>query len=185
MSVEERIENLEQEGNILEQDTIIPDFQNPDRCIFCVNEADDTIFYELLRICYNYRNGKDYQKQDKETCIHHKNKWLRYSYGTGGFIWAAITDYGKKSMTNGEIIDLFKNKEQREKLLTEFYDKTKKFCCAIHLYLRVPPENKKNRYNNAFTIEDDIPIQDKIIQNKFKTEYTSAIEVLQAFDEEI
>jgi len=83
--------------------------------------------------------------------------------------------------TNKEIIELFGNKEERERLLTEFYHKQKKFCCACHLYLTVPPENKINRYNNAFTIEDDIPVQDKIIQNKLKTHYTNAIEVLQAY----
>jgi len=186
MSVEERIENLEQEGNILEQDTIIPDFQNPDICIFCDVKAYDDFMFAFLRVYYNIKNGTEYEKKlDKETCIHHKDKWLRHSYRTGGFILSAFADHCKNSTTNKEIIELFGNKEQREKLLTESYDRQKKFTCAAHLYLTVPPENKKNRYNNAFTIEDDIPVQDKILQNKLKTYYTNAIEVLQAFDEEI
>jgi len=44
MSVEERIENLEQLDNILEQDTDIPKFQNPDTCVFC----DDKYYDQIL-----------------------------------------------------------------------------------------------------------------------------------------
>ena len=183
MSVEDRLEKLEQLDNTIEQDTIIPEFQNPDVCVFCTDEDYNTIWNECLRIFYNDKTGKEHQKQDKETCIHHKDGWLKYSYRTAGFMGSAITDHGKKSMTVREILEVFKNKEEREKLLTKYYDEAKKFTCAAHLYLKTPPENKKNRYNNAFTIEDDIPVQNKIIQNKIKTEYTNAIEVLRTLDD--
>jgi len=186
MSLEERIEKLEQRGNnISEQDTDIPKFQNPDVCVFCTNKNYDSIWYDYLRLVYNYKTEKDYQKQDKETCIHHNDDWLKYSYNTGGFIWSAITDHGKKSMTGGEILELFKNKEERERLLIEYYDEAKKFTCAADLYLTDWSKTKeKNRYNNAFTIEDDILIQNKILQNKLKIYYTNAVEVLNTFDEE-
>ena len=184
MSVEERVTQLErQTDDISEQDTIIPEFQNPDTCVFCNDKYYDSIIFELLRIYYNDRNGKEYEKLDKETCIHHKDKWLKHSHRTAGFIHSAFTNYGEKSMTGKEIEELFRNKEEREKLLTEFYDESMKFTCAAHLYLKVPPENKKNRYNNAFTIEDDIQIQNKIIRDKLKTCYTNALEVLQTLDD--
>ena len=181
MSTSEMIKKIKGEGE--EQDTNIPKFQNPDVCVFCTDKNYDSIWYDYLRLVYNYKTEKDYQKQDKETCIHHNDDWLKYSYNTGGFIWSAITDHGKKSMTGGEILEVFKNKEEREKLLTEKYDEAKKFSCAAHLYLTVPSKIKKNRYKNSFTIEDDIPIQNKIIQNKVKTYYTNAIEALRTLDD--
>jgi len=184
MSVEDRLEKLEQLDNTLEQDTIIPEFQNPDTCVFCDDKAYDNFIFAFLRVYYNIKNGTEYEKLDKEICIHHKDKWLKHSYRTGGFIRTAFREHCKNSTTNKEIIELFGNKEQRERLLTESYDRQKKFNCACHLYLYVPPEVAKHRYSNAFTIEDDIPVQNKIIQNKLKTHYTNAIEVLQAFDEE-
>ena len=182
MSVEERLENLERLDGTLEVDTIIAEFQNPDTCVFCDDKAYDDFIFAFLRVYYNIKNGTEYEKKlDKETCIHHKDKWLRHSYRTGGFLLSAFADHCKNSTTNKEIIELFGNKEQREKLLTESYDRQKNFTCAAHLYLKTPP---KNRYSNAFTIDDDIPVQDKILQNKLKIYYTNAIEVLNAFDEE-
>jgi len=166
-----------------EQDTIIPDFQNPDTCVFCNNKSYNTIIFQLLRNYYNDRNGKEYEKQDKETCIHHNDQWLKHSYRTAGLIFTAFTNYGENPMTPNEIEELFRNKEEREKRLTEFYDEAKKFSCATHLYLDTGI-NRNKRYNNAFTIEDDIPIQNKIIRDKLKTYYTNALEVLQAYGDE-
>ena len=185
MSTREMIQKINGKGEKELEDTIIPDFQNPDTCVFCNDKSYDSIIFQLLRTYYNDRNGKKYEKLDKETCIHHNDKWLKYSHRTGGFIWSAFTDHGKKPMTSEEMEELFRNKEEREKLLTESYDEAKKFTCAAHLYLTVPSENKKNRYNNSFTIEDDIPIQNKIIQNKIKTYYTNALEVLQVYGNEV
>jgi len=165
----------------VEQDTIIPDFQNPDMCVFCDDKSYDNIIFAWLRTYYNIKNGTKYEKLDKETCIHHKDKWLKYSHRTGGFIQSAVVDHCKESITIGEVFELFKNKEEREKLLTESYDRQKNFTCGVHLYLSTPPEVKEKRYSNAFTIEDDIPVQNKIIQNKLKVEYTNAIEALQAY----
>ena len=182
MSTSEMIKKIKGEKG---QDTIIPEFQNPDTCVFCDDKSYDSIIFEFLRIFYNYKNETEYQRQNKGTCIHHKDEWLKHSHRTGGFMWSAFTDNGKKSMTRGEIVELFKNKEERDKLLTKEYDETKNFTCAVHLYLPTSSKVKtKNRYNNAFTVEDDIPIQNKIIRNKIKTYYTNALEFLQAFDEE-
>jgi len=184
MSLEDRLENLEgQTNHLTEQDTILPDYQNPDTCVFCTDKDYDSVFYTAVRIAYDHKTGKELDKQDKETCIHHTDDWLKYSLYTAGFIWSAFMEGGKKSMTYGEAVNLFKNKEEREKVLTKKYEEGKSFTCAAHLYL-TPCPGKKNRYNNSFTIEDDIPIQNKIIQNKLKIYYTNAIEVLNAFDEE-
>ena len=179
MNTSEMIHKIK--GDEAEQDTIIPQFQNPDVCVFCTDKAYDNIIFALLRIFYNNRNGTEYEKLDKETCIHHKDKWLKYSYRTAGFIRTAFREHRKNPTTNKEIIDLFGNKERWEKLLKENYDSQKSFCCAAHLYLKTPLEVKEKRYSNAFTIEDDIAVQDKILQNKLKTYYTTAIEVLQAY----
>ena len=63
------------------------------------------------------------------------------------------------------------------------YNKDKNFCSAIDLYLpKTTRVNTEKRYSNAFDIEDDIPLQNKIIQNKFKIYYDKAIEVLSNFD---
>ena len=180
MSTSEMIHKIK--GEEAEQDTIIPEFQNPDTCVFCGDKYYNDIIFALLRFCYNTKNGTKYEKLDKETCIHHKDNWLRHSSLTGGFIRSAFAKHCKESVTNGEVFELFKNKEEREKILTESYDRQKSFCCAAHLYLIDWSKTKeKHRYNNAFTIEDDIPVQDKILQNKLKTVYTNAIEVLQFY----
>ena len=184
MSLEERVTDLEKSTKELEEDTIIPEFQNPDTCVFCDDKSYDSVIFQFLRIFYNYKNETEYQRQNKETCMHHKDEWLKHSHRTGGFMWSAITHHGKKSMTGKEIIEVFKNKEERERLLTEKYNESKKFTCAAHLYLTDVSKIEKNRYTNSFTIEDDIPVQNKIIQNKIKTYYTNTLEFLQAYDEE-
>jgi len=177
MSTSEMIKTIRGEG---EQDTIIPKFQNPDVCVFCTD--NESLFYELLKATYEEKTGRKVEKQNKETCIHHNDNWLKYSYYTAGFMWSAFTNYDKnKSMTVGDVEELFRNKEEREKILTEYYDRQKNFTCGAHLYLKTPEKAKKNRYNNTFTIEDDIPVQNRIIQNKLKTYYTNAVEVLQAY----
>ena len=180
MNTSEMIHKIK--GDEAEQDTIIPQFQNPDVCVFCTDK--ESIFYELLKATYEKKNNRKVEKQNKETCIHHKDKWLKYSQRTAGFMWSAFKKHGKKLETTDDFVKLFRNKEEREKLLKESYDRQKEFTCAAHLYLKTPLEVKEKRYSNAFTIEDDISIQDKILQNKLKTYYTNAIEVLQAFDEE-
>jgi len=184
MSLDERVSNLEEQtNNPIEQETIIPKFQNPDTCVFCTNKDYDSIFYLVFRVAYNHKKGKDFEKQDKETCIHHNDEWLKHSLRSAGFIWSALTDYGKKSMTHDEVMELFKNKEEREKILTKEYDEIKNYSCAIDLYLpKSSNTNTEKRYNGAFDIEDDIPIQNKIIQNKIKLYYDKAIEVLSNFD---
>ena len=173
------IQKIKGEGE--DQDTIIPEFQNPDVCVFCTD--NESIFYELLKATYEEKTNRKVEKQNKETCIHHKDNWLKYSQRTAGFMWSAFTNYDKnKSTTVGDVEKLFRNKEEREKLLTEYYNKQKDFTCAAHLYLKTPLEIKEKRHSsNAFTIEDDIAVQNKIIQNKLKTYYTNAIEVLQAY----
>jgi len=184
MNSEERVSVLEEQTvNPTEQETILPDYQNPNTCVFCTDKDYDSVFYFVFRIAYNLKNGKDFDKQDKETCIHHTDDSLKYSLNTAGFIWSALTDHGNKSITSIEAIELFENKQEREKLLTKKYEEGKKFTCAAHLYLTDCP-GKKNRYNNAFTIEDDISVQNKIIQNKLKIHYDKAIEVLRNFEEE-
>jgi len=180
MNTSEMIHKIK--GEEVEQDTVIPEFQNPDTCVFCDDKAYNEIIFALLRFCYNIKNGTKYEKLEKKTCIHHKDKWLKHSYRTGGFIHSAFKKHCKESITNGEVFELFKNKEEREKILTEYYDKAKEFSSAVHLYLIDWSKTKeKHHYNNAFTTEDDIPIQNNIIRNKVKTHYTNAIEVLQAY----
>jgi len=185
MTTEQDIEKIKENKKPELKDTIIPGFQNPDACVFCTDKNYDSIFYDIFRISYNNNTGKDIQRQDKETCMHHTDDWLKYSLYTAGFMWSAFTDHGNKSTTCGEIEELFKNKEEREKILTKEYDETKNYSCAIDLYLpKSSNTNTKNRYNNAFTIEDDIPIQNKIIHDKVKTYYTNAIEALRTLDDE-
>jgi len=181
MNTSEMIHKIK--GEEVEQDTIIPEFQNPDVCVFCTD--NESLFYELLKATYEENTNRRIEKQSKETCIHHKDEWLKHSYYTAGFMWSAFTDYDKnKSMTVGDIEELFRNKEEREKILTEYYNKQKDFTCGAHLHLKTPLEIKDRRYSsNAFTIEDDIPVQNKILQNKLKIYYTNAIEVLQAYAE--
>ena len=180
MSTRERVELLEEQSDhITEQETILPDYQTPDTCVFCTDKDYDSIFYSVFRVVYNQMKGKDFEKQDKETCIHHTDEWLKHSLYSAGFTWSAFTD--DKSNQDRTIGDLLKDKEWIAKILTKKYEEGKKFTCAAHLYLTDCP-GKKNRYSNAFTIEDDIPIQNKIIQNKLKIYYNKAIEVLRNFD---
>jgi len=177
MNTSEMIHKIK--GDEAEQDTIIPQFQNPDTCVFCTDK--ESIFYELLKAMYEEKTNRKVEKQNKETCIHHNDNWLKYSQRTAGFMWSAFKKYGKNLDTTDDVEKLFRNKEEREKILTESYDRQKEFTCAAHLYLKTPLEVKNKRYSNVFTIEDDIAVQDKILQNKLKTYYTTAIQVLQAY----
>jgi len=185
MNTLDRLEKLEgQSGNISEHETIIPKFQNPDTCVFCTDKDYDHIFYLVFRVDYNLKKGKDFEKQDKETCIHHTDDWLKHSLRSAGFAWSAIME-DKESMMGDEIIKILENKEEREKLLTKKYDEGKNYSTAIDLYLpKSSNTDTKGRYNNAYGIEDDIPVQNKIIQNKLKIYYNKAIEVLHNFDDE-
>jgi len=184
MSLEDRLENLEGQSDriITEQETIIPKFQNPDTCVFCTEKDYEHIFYLMFRVDYNLKRGKDYQKQDKETCIHHNDEWLKHSFHSAGFAWHAIMK-DKESMMGYEIIKILENKEEREKLLTKKYDESKNYSTACDLYLpKSSGVNTEKRYNGPFSIEDDIPIQNKIVRNKIKIYYDKAIEVLRNFD---
>jgi len=183
MSSLDRLDKLEEQtNNLTEQETIIPKFQNPDTCVFCTNKNYDSIFYLVFRLAYNHKKGKDFEKQDKETCIHHNDEWLKHSLRSAGFTCSAFL-VGKKSMKSGEAMNLFKNKEKREELLTKKYDESKNYSTACDLYLpKSSGVNTEKRYNGPFSIEDDIPIQNKIIQNKLKIYYNKAIEVLRNFD---
>jgi len=185
MSLAERVSNLEEQtNNPIEQETIIPKFQNPDTCVFCTNKDYDSIFYMVYRAAYHQKTGKDFEKQYKENCIHHNDEWLKHSLRSARFTWSTIMD-GKKSMTSSKIIDILENKEEREKILTKEYNEIKNYSCAIDLYLpKSSNTDTKGRYNGSFTIEDDIPIQNKIVQNKIKIYYTNAIEALRTLDDE-
>jgi len=91
MNTSEMIHKIK--GEEKEQDTIIPEFQNPDTCVFCDDKAYDDFIFTFLRVYYNIKNGTDYEKKlDKETCIHHKDKWLKYSRCTAGVIQSAFED---------------------------------------------------------------------------------------------
>jgi len=187
MTTEQDIEKIKQSTDKpnREQETIIPAFQNPDTCVFCTNKSYDSLFYLVYRLAYKYKTGKETPKQDKETCIHHSDDWLKHSLRSAGFVWSALTDHGKKPMTYGEAEDIMKNKELREKLLKKKYDEDKNYSSAMALYLPNWSKAKtKKRYNNAFDIEDDILIQNEIIRNKIKIYYNKAIEVLSNFDNE-
>jgi len=148
----------------------------------------DNIIFSLLQIYYNIKNGTEYAKLDKDTCIHHKDKWLKHSHRTVGFMQSAFADHCKESTTNKEIVELFGNKEEREKLLTESYDRQKNFASWIDLYQLNSERMEKgepNRYMGpgCHDIEKDAKRNDKILHNKVKTYYTNAIEALQTFDE--
>jgi len=77
-----------------------------------------------------------------------------------------------------EIMEIFKDKRQRETLLTKKYNEDKKYTCAVDLYL---PESS-GVTKHILDIENEIPIQNKIIQNKIKIYYDKAIQVLSNFD---
>jgi len=183
MSLDARVSKLEGLDVTEEQETIIPKFQTPDICVFCTEKDYAHIFYLMFRTAYNIKKGKNFEKQDKETCIHHTDEWLKHSFHSAGFAWSAIMK-DKESMMGDEIIDILENKEEREKLLKEKYEEGKKYSTAIDLYLpKSSGVNTEKRYSNAFTIEDDILIQNKIVRNKVKIYYDKAIEVLRNFEE--
>ena len=86
------------------------------------------------------------------------------------------------------MVDLFGNKEEREKLLTESYDRQKHFASWLDLYdlnHKRMENGEPNRYMGlgCHDIEKDAIRNDKILHNKVKTYYTNAIEVLQAYDD--
>lgn len=85
-------------------------------------------------------------------------------------------------MTGGEILEVFKNKEEREKLLIKEYDKSKNVSWFLDLY-----ESQKNRTGNGQEAwdyaEENATRNDKIIHDKVKTYYTNAIEALRTLDD--
>ena len=186
MNTLDRLEKLEEQtNNPTERETIIPKFQTPDTCVFCTEKDYDSIFYLVFRVAYNCMKEKKLEKQDKETCIHHTDDSLKHSLRSAGFVYSAFTDYGEKPMKYDEVMELFKNKEEREKILAKQYDEIKNYSTACDLYLpKSSGVNTEKRYtSSAFTIEDDIPIQNEIVRNKIKIYYNKAIEVLRNFDE--
>jgi len=184
MSSIERIEKLEiQTKGPVSNETIIPAYQTPDTCVFCTSENYDVIFYGVYRLAYNYKTKKDYGKQDKKTCIHHKDSWLKHSLRSADYVWAAMQNQGYKPIIHDKVLELFKNKEEREKLLNVEYDNTKNFSSATYLYLpKSSGVDYEGRYTDGFTLEDDVEIQTKIIQGKIKIYYEKALEVLKNFD---
>jgi len=179
MSLENRVSELEKESRPEEQETIIPKFQTPNTCVFCTDNYD-SVFYFIYRTAYNCDKETDFKKQDKETCIHHTDDSLIHSLRSAGFVWSAITDHGDKSMKYTEVIELLKNKQERQRLLTKEYEESKKYTCAVDLYL---PESS-GVTKPILDKENEIQIQNKIIQNKLKIYYNKAIEVLCNFDNE-
>jgi len=186
MSIENRVSVLEEQANNpTELETIIPKFQTPPTCVFCTDKDYDSIFYLVFRAAYHQKTGKDPGKQDKERCVHHSDQWLKHSLRSAGFIWSALTDAGKNSITSDKVMEIFKDKPKREELLTKEYDVSKKYTCAIDLYLPKSSNiNTEKRYHEVFDIDDDVQLQNSIIQNKIKIYYNKAIEVLRNFDSE-
>jgi len=178
MSQEERVEALE--STTAPTETIIPAFQTPDTCVFCNVDNSDSIFFNIFRTAYQNKIGKEIPKQDKETCIHHDDEWLKHSLYSAGFMFRSFRD-GKT--TNGEIIDILKNKEQAVRLLTKEYDEIKNFTCACHLYLHDYGKVPESYYKGEHNIEADILVQNKIIQNKIKIHYEKSLEVLNLIEE--
>lgn len=176
MSLDDRVSQLEGQKP-RENDTIIPRFRTPDTCVFCT-ENYDSIFYQVFRLAYNPKK----ERQDKQTCMHHSNEWLKHSKMSAGFTCSAIM--GDKKMNTEEIMEIFKNKKLREELLSKKYNESKNYSTACDLYLPASSGvNTEKRYTtSAFTIEDDIPIQNKIIRNKIKRNYEEALEVLRNFE---
>ena len=174
MSLESRVSVLEGQKPE-EQETIIPKFQTPDTCVFCTDNYD-SVFYFIYRAAYNCEREKEFEKQDKKTCIHNTDDSLKHSLRSAGFMCSAING---NNMKYYEIMEIFKDKRQRETLLTTKYNKNKKYTSAVDLYL---PESSGVKH--ILDIENEIPIQNKIIQNKLKIYYEKAIEVLSNFDDE-
>jgi len=182
MRLESRVEILEKESRPEEQETIIPRYKTPDTCVFCTDNYD-SVFYFIFRTAYNCHKKKEFEKQNKKTCIHNTDDWLKHSLYSAGFLCSAIDG---NNMKYYEIMEIFKDKRQRETLLTKKYNESKNYSTACDLYLpKSSGVNTEKRYTtSAFTIEDDIPIQNKIIQNKIKIYYNKAVEVLRNFDNE-
>ena len=174
MSLENRVEVLEKDSRPEEQETIIPKFQTPDACVFCTDNYD-SVFYFIYRTAYNCDREKEFEKQNKKTCIHHTDEWLKHSLYSAGFLCSAINGNELKYY---EIMEIFKDKRQRETLLTKKYNEDKKYTCAVDLYL---PESS-GVTKRIFDIENEVQTQNKIIQTKLKIYYDKAIEVLSNFD---
>ena len=176
MNLENRVSVLEKESRPEEQETIIPKFQTPDTCVFCTDKNYDSIFYLVFRTAYNCDRDKELEKQNKMTCIHNTDQWLKHSLYSAGFLCSAINGNELKYY---EIMEIFKDKRHRETLLTKKYEESKKYTCAVDLYL---PESS-GVTKQILDKENEIPIQNKIIHNKLKIHYDKAIEVLRNFDE--
>ena len=174
MSLENRVEVLEKDSKPEEQDTIIPKFQTPDTCVFCTDNYD-SVFYFIYRAAYNCDKDKEFEKQNKKTCIHHTDQSLKHSLNSAGFLCSAINGNELKYY---EIMEILKDKRQRETLLTKKYNEDKKYTCATDLYL---PESS-GVTKPILDKENEIQIQNKIIQTKLKIYYDKAIEVLSNSD---
>jgi len=131
MSLENRVEVLEKDSSPTEQDTIIPKFQTPDTCVFCT-ENYDSIFYFIYRSAYYCDRDKEFERQNRKTCIHNTDQWLKHSLYSASFLCSAINGNELKYY---EIMEIFKDKRQRETLLTKKYEESKKYTCAVDLYL--------------------------------------------------
>jgi len=176
MSLESRVLVLEKESRQEEEETIIPKFQTPDTCVFCTDNYD-SVFYFIYRTAYNCDREKEYGRQDKKTCIHNTDDSLKHSLRSAGFMCSAING---NDMKYYEIMEIFKDKRQRETLLTKKYNEDKKYTCAVDLYL---PESS-GVTKQVLDIENEIQIQNRIIQNKLKIYYDKAIDVLSNFEAE-
>jgi len=174
MSLENRVETLEKESRPEEQETIIPRYMTPDTCVFCTDNYD-SVFYFIYRTAYNCDRDKEFEKQNKKTCIHNTDDSLKHSLRSAGFLCSAINGNELKYY---EIMEIFKDKRQRETLLTTKYNENKKYTCAVDLYL---PESS-GVTKQILDIEHEIPIQNRIVLNKFKMYYDKAVEVLCNFD---
>jgi len=174
MSLQNRVSVLEKDSRPEEQDTIIPKFQTPDSCVFCT-ENYDSVFYFIYRAAYYCDKDKEFERQNKKTCIHHTDDSLKHSLNSAAFVCSAINGNDLKYY---EIMEILKDKRQRETLLTKKYNEDKKYTCAVDLYL---PESS-GVTKRIFDIENEVQIQNKIIQTKLKIYYDKAIEVLSNFD---
>jgi len=174
MSLENRVSILEKESRPEEQETIIPKYRTPDTCVFC-DKNYENVFYFIYRTAYNCDKEKEFAKQDKKTCIHNTDEWLKHSLYSAGFLCSAIDGNNLKYY---EIMEIFKDKWKREKLLKEKYEREKKYTSACDLYL----PGTSGVTKQILDIENEIPIQNRIIHNKLKIYYDKAVEVLNNFD---
>jgi len=173
MSLEDRVSVLEGQKPE-EQETIIPQYMTPDTCVFCADRYDN-VFYFIYRTAYNCERDKEYGRQDKKTCIHNTDDSLKHSLRSAGFLCSAIDG---NNMKYYEIMEIFKDKRQRETLLTKKYNEDKKYTSACDLYL----PGTSGVTKQILDIEKEIPIQNRIVLNKFQMYYYKAIEVLNNFD---